>query len=85
MEEKFFLEQIKHTGTTWEKGVVVKDTLNDARQSYHAYLGAYGYGKDANTDYVQCNITDMSGRVRDSIVDDRIPRPEPEPEPEVEA
>lgn len=85
MEEKYFLHQIKHTGDVWEKGIVVKDSLNDARQGFHSYLGAYGYGHDANTDYVQCMVTDMSGRVRDSIVDDRIPRPEPELEPEVEA
>lgn len=84
MEEKFYLHQIKHTGNTWEKGIVVKDSLNDARQGFHSYLGAYGYGKDGNTDYVFCMVTDMSGRVRDSIVDDRIPRPEPEPTPEPE-
>ncbi len=84
MEEKYFLQQIKHTNNIWEKGVVTKGSLDDARQGFHSYLGAYGYGHDANTDYVFCMITDMVGRVRDSIVDDRIPRPEPEPEPEVE-
>ena len=69
---KFFLVQIKGTKEgVFEKGVVVKDTLNDARQSYHAYLGAYGYGKDPNIVYVQCMISDMAGRVTDSIVDDR--------------
>lgn len=82
--EQYFLVQIKRTNEVFEKGVVVKATLNDARQSYHAYLGAYGYGKDSKTDYVQCAILDISGRVRDAIVDDRIPIPEPEPEPEPE-
>lgn len=84
MEEKFFLVQIKRTNGTWEKGVVVKDTLDAARQSFHAYLGAYGYGNVAATDYVQCAILDITGRVRDSVVDNRIPLPEPEPEPEPE-
>ena len=79
--EKFFLKQIKRTNETFEKGVVVKDTLNEARQSYHAYLGAYGYGHDANTDYVQVEISDIRGTVLDCVVDDRIPAPEPEPEP----
>lgn len=70
--EKYFLVQLKYTSGAWEKGVVVKDTLDAARQSYHAYLGAYGYGHDANTPYVQCMIIDMNGRVCDSMVDNRL-------------
>ena len=70
--DKYFLTQIKHTNGTWEKGVVVKDSENDARQSYHAYLGAYGYGHDANTDYVAVYITNMAGAVIASCVDNRI-------------
>ena len=71
---KFFLVQIKaNKDGIFEKGVVVKDTLDDARQSYHAYLGAYGYGHDATIDYVQCMVIDINGMVRDSIVDNRIP------------
>lgn len=58
-ENKFFLHQIKRTNGTYDKGIVVKDTFDDAKQSYHAYLGAYAYGHDANTDYVQCMITDQ--------------------------
>lgn len=73
MERKFFLVQIKHTNGAWEKGVVVKDTLNDARQSYHAYLGAYGYGKGANTDYVACYIMGDNGEIYDRMIDDRRP------------
>ena len=72
--EKFFLVQIKgNKAGVFEKGVVVKDSLDDARQSYHAYLGAYGYGHDENTMYVNCMIIDMDGRVTDNIVDNRIP------------
>jgi len=61
--EKYFLHQIKHNKAedTWDKGIVVKDTLDAARQSYHAYLGAYAYGHDADTDYVQVEVTDMAG------------------------
>ena len=72
METKFFLMQVKRTSNVWEKGVVVKDSLDAARQSYHAYLGAYGYGHDANTDYVQCMIVSMSGEICDSMIDNRI-------------
>ena len=77
IEEKYFLVQIKHTNGIWEKGVVVKDDLNGARQSYHAYLGAYGYGHDANTDYVQCQILGDNGATYDSMIDDmRLPEEE---------
>ena len=78
MESKYFLVQIKRTNGTFEKGVVVKDSLDAARQSYHAYLGAYGYGNDKTVDYVQCCVIDMAGRVCDSCVDNRIPQPEQE-------
>lgn len=59
--EKYFLVQVKRTGGVYEKGVVVKDTLDSACQSYHAYLGAYAYGKDPNTDYVMVQIVDFDG------------------------
>ena len=61
MENKFFMHQIKRTNGTIEKGIVVKDTYEGAKQSYHAYLGAYAYGQHASTDFVSCCITDMSG------------------------
>lgn len=73
MEEKYFLTQIKRTNGTYEKGVVVKDTLDGAKQSYHAYFGAYGYGHDANTDYVACYIHGMHGETYNAEIDDRIP------------
>ena len=63
MENKFFLHEIKRTGETIDKGIVVKETYEAAKQGYHAYLGAYAYGQSANTDFVQCMITDMSGSV----------------------
>ena len=54
--DKWLLVQVKRTNGTVEKGVVVKDTLDAAKQSYHAYLGAYAYGNNANTDYVLVQI-----------------------------
>ena len=80
----YFLVQIKRTNGIIEKGVVVKDTLDGARQSYHAYLGAYGYGHDANTDYVMVEIIDSNCLRLNWTVDNRIPQPQPEPEPEEE-
>jgi hypothetical protein len=57
----FILTQVKHTNGTTEKGCVIKNTLDEVLQSYHAYLGAYAYGHDANTDYVLCEVMDALG------------------------
>lgn len=59
----FFLHQIKHTDNAYDKGIVVKDTFESAKQSYHAYLGAYAYGQNAKTDFVSCMISDESGAI----------------------
>jgi len=59
MENVFFLHQIKRTNGTIDKGIVVKGTLEAAKQGYHAYLGAYAYGQNADTDFVSCHITDL--------------------------
>lgn len=63
MKNTFFIHEIKRTNNTIEKGVVVKDSFDGARQGYHAYLGAYAYGNNTDTDFVSCMITDMSGTV----------------------
>lgn len=62
MENKYFLHQIKHTNGAFDKGIVVKDTYEAALQSYHAYLGAYAYGQNAETDFVDCMITELLSR-----------------------
>ena len=72
----FFLHQIKHTGANYEKGIVVKNTLEDAKQGYHAYLGAYAYGHDANTDFVSAMITNEDGAV---LLNETWKAAEPEP------
>lgn len=63
MENKFFIHEIKRTGETINKGIVVADTYDAAKQGYHAYLGAYAYEHEANTDFVSCMITDRYGMV----------------------
>ena len=87
----FFLHQIKRTNGTFEKGIVVKEggtskeNLEAAQQGYHAYLGAYAYDHDLHTDYVQCMITDITGRVLDDFSETWVhTEPEPGPEPENE-
>lgn len=86
MDTKFFLHQIKRTNGTFDKGIVVKDTYDAAKQGYHAYLGAYAYDHDPNTDYVSCMITDISGvaLMKETWLKPE-PEPEGEPEPEVES
>lgn len=59
----FFIHEIKRTGDVINKGIVVTNTFDAAKQGYHAYLGAYAYDHEANTDFVSCMITDMSGAV----------------------
>lgn len=61
MYNNYFLHQIKRTSGNYDKGIVVKDTFEAAKQSYHAYLGAYAYGQHAETDFVSCMITDLYG------------------------
>lgn len=61
MDNMFFMHRIKRTSGTIDKGIEVKDTFEGAKQSYHAYLGAYAYGQNADTDFVSCEITDTYG------------------------
>ena len=76
--DKFYLVQVKRTKGVIEKGVVVKDTFDDAKQSYHAYLGAYAFGKDANTDYVMVEILDGKGLGLKGEYWEKATEPEPE-------
>ena len=82
--DKFFLVQIKRTNGAVEKGVVVKDDLDAAKQSYHAYLGAYAFGndkdKDGNikTDYVMVQILDSKGLGLKGEYWEKATAPEPE-------
>lgn len=83
MGDKYFLVQIRRTNGAYDKGVAVKDSANAARQSYYAYLSAYGYEHDTNTDYVQAAILNMAGGIIEGpIVDDRRPTSVAEPEAE---
>ena len=83
----FFLHQIKRTNNVYDKGIVVKSTgatseenFEAAKQAYHAYLGAYAYNHDANTDFVSCMITDITGAVVAPFNETwMVAQPEPEP------
>ena len=62
-EIKYFLTQAKRKNGTFEKGCVVHDTADNARQGFHAYLSAYGYGHEQGTDYVFACVHDSNGAV----------------------
>lgn len=82
-ENKFFMHRIKCENDVYDKGIEVKDSYEDAKQSFHAYLGAYAYGQASkpNVTMVSCMITDMSGA---KLLDETWRKPEPAPEPEPE-
>ena len=61
MENKFFMHSIRRTSGTFTKGIEIHDTLESAQGSFHATLGNFGYGRNTDTDFVQCEITDTSG------------------------
>lgn len=90
MVNVFFLHQIKRTNGVYDKGIVVKDlprqegesdevlskrNYEAALQGYHAYLGAYAYAHDPQTDFASCEITDLSGN---RLVDETWKLLEPE-------
>lgn len=64
----YFVHEVYHNkaNNTWFKGIVVKDDAvadNEAAalQTYHAFLGAYGYGNNTDIDYVYCQLTSATG------------------------
>ena len=60
----FFVHEIKGLNNIISnKGIVVADTYDAAKQVYHSYLGAYAYGHDPESDFVSCMITDKTGAV----------------------
>ena len=81
----YFMHRVKHTGENYDKGIEVKETLDDAKQSYHAYLGAYAYNHDPNTDFVSVAITDDSENFNLLLCENWKQKPAPEPEPEPSA
>ena len=63
MDNKFFMTRIRRTSKAFDKGCEVHDTLDSAKGAYYSYLGAYGYGREANTDFCSVIISDMTGTI----------------------
>lgn len=88
MKSVCFFERIKHFKTgSWDKGVEIKEAETDklaffmAKQAFHAYLGAYAYGKDDNVDYVKVSISNRAGRELEAEKWDVVAEEEPVVEP----
>lgn len=54
----YIMHRIRRTNGVVDKGIEVKETLDDAKQAYHAQLSAWAYGHDPNTDFVSVAITE---------------------------
>ena len=77
MENQFYIHEIRgKNNVIANKGIVVAETYDAAKQGYHAYLGAYAYGNNADTDFVSCMITDKSGSV---LMSETWNAPQPKP------
>ena len=78
MKNLFFIHEIRGMqNEITNKGIVVAETYDAAKQGYHAYLGAYAFGHDADTDFASCMISDKSGTV---LMAETWNAPQPEPE-----
>lgn len=58
---KCFMHRILYSGDSYTKGIEIHASADSAKQSFNAYLGMHGYGKEANTDFVSCEISDGFG------------------------
>lgn len=76
-----FMARAKRNAETGaiEKGLEVRQSLDDAKQGFHAYMAAYAYGHDQTVDKVWCLVFDESNMVRIGEVWEA-----PQPEPNVE-
>lgn len=63
MENKYFFHHIKRTNGAVSKEIDVEDTLDKAKKDFRKFLGDYGYGFSAGTDFVSVVITDANGAV----------------------
>ena len=78
MKNLFFIHEIRgKENVIANKGIVVAETYDAAKQGYHAYLGAYAYGNNPDTDFVSAMITDKTGAV---LMSETWNARQPEPE-----
>ena len=77
----YFVHRIRRTNGVWDKGIEIKETLDDASQAYHAQLSAWAYGHDKNTDFVSVALTVEDKNFNMKMSENWMADPvEPEPE-----
>lgn len=82
MDVVYFLSQAKRKNGAFEKGLAVHQTADAARQGFHAYLSAFGYGHEEGTDYCYAAVNDSNGAVVEAPVVWKVAEPKPEPNAE---
>lgn len=70
----YFLTRIRRTGGTWDKGAEIHTSYDEAMGAFYAYMGAYGYGRNKDTDFCRAYVTDMYSE--DFIIQARWMKPE---------
>ena len=63
MENKYFFHHIKRTNNAITKEIDVENTLDKAKRDFRKFLGDYGYGLNAGTDFISAMITDTNGNI----------------------
>ena len=83
MDNKVFMARAKRIEATgaYDKGLEVRNDLDDAKQGFHAYMAAYAYGHDPTVDFAQCMVFTKNNVM---VMAETWEKPVPEPEPEVE-
>lgn len=68
-----FVNQKKHKTTgAWDNNVHVKETVDEAKHQYHAFMSTYAYGQDNTVDFCSCSVeTDYGQIIVGPEVDDR--------------
>ena len=68
----YFVIQKRHGTGGWSNAIIKKESENEARLQLHGFMFTYGYGKDADLDYVSCDIQTIDGRIIKSEIDNRM-------------
>ena len=77
MEVIYLLTQAKRNNGAVSKGCAVYNTADAARQGFHAYLSAFGYGHEQGTDWCYAAVNDSNGAVVERPVTWQATEPEP--------
>ena len=79
MENKFFVSRIRRVNGTFDKGVEIKDTFDEAKQAFHAQMAGWAYGANKDCTFCSALIMDSTGAILHPYCETwNAPEPEPE-------